>query len=85
MPLVTDELRCSFCQRSQRDVSKLIAGPYVYICDRCVSLTRENLVGRHPQKCGFCRKRVDVASVGEARICSACLDLCDAILVEEGR
>ena len=83
MPLVTDELQCSFCQRSQREVRKLIAGPYVYICDSCVSLAREKLVGRHPQRCGFCRKRVDVAAVGEARICGACLDLCDEIFEEE--
>ena len=28
-----DVLRCSFCNKSQRDVKKLIAGPTVYICD----------------------------------------------------
>jgi ATP-dependent protease Clp ATPase subunit len=83
MPLVTDELRCSFCQRSQREVRKLIAGTHVYICDRCVSLAREDLLGGRPQRCGFCRKRVDVAAVGDARICSACLDLCDQIFEEE--
>ncbi len=26
-------LRCSFCQKSQSDVRKLIAGPHVFICD----------------------------------------------------
>jgi ATP-dependent Clp protease ATP-binding subunit ClpX len=31
-------LRCSFCNRSQRDVQKLIAGPNVYICDECVTI-----------------------------------------------
>lgn len=31
-------LRCSFCNRSQRDVKKLIAGPHVYICDECVQI-----------------------------------------------
>jgi hypothetical protein len=30
------ELRCSFCDKSQNDVRKLIAGPAVYICDECV-------------------------------------------------
>src|SRR5438067_743944 len=30
-----DVLRCSFCNKSQRDVKKLIAGPTVYICDEC--------------------------------------------------
>jgi len=27
--------RCSFCRRSEADVGKLVAGPHVYICDRC--------------------------------------------------
>ena len=33
-----DVLRCSFCNKSQRDVKKLIAGPTVYICDECVDI-----------------------------------------------
>lgn len=28
---------CSFCGRESRQVAKLISGPGVYICDRCVS------------------------------------------------
>jgi hypothetical protein len=38
----TDLLTCSFCRRSQRVVGKLIAGPAVYICDRCVGLAAES-------------------------------------------
>ncbi len=34
----TDGLKCSFCNKSQRDVRKLIAGPTVYICDGCVDI-----------------------------------------------
>src|SRR4051812_8677666 len=33
-----DVLRCSFCNKSRRDVKKLIAGPTVYICDECVDI-----------------------------------------------
>jgi ATP-dependent Clp protease ATP-binding subunit ClpX len=29
-------LRCSFCNKDQNDVRKLIAGPTVFICDECV-------------------------------------------------
>lgn len=29
-------LRCSFCRKSDAQVSKLIAGPKVHICDTCV-------------------------------------------------
>ena len=31
-------LKCSFCNKSQKDVRKLIAGPTVYICDECVDI-----------------------------------------------
>ncbi|MDO9509033.1 MAG: ATP-dependent Clp protease ATP-binding subunit ClpX [Thermovirgaceae bacterium] len=32
------EAKCSFCGKSQEEVSKLIAGPGVYICNECVHL-----------------------------------------------
>jgi ATP-dependent Clp protease ATP-binding subunit ClpX len=35
------ELHCSFCGKHQDLVSKLIAGPGVYICDECVDLCQE--------------------------------------------
>jgi ATP-dependent Clp protease ATP-binding subunit ClpX len=34
----SEVLRCSFCNKSQREVRKLIAGPSVYICDECVDI-----------------------------------------------
>jgi hypothetical protein len=34
-------LYCSFCGKSQHDVSKLIAGPDSFICDECVSLCND--------------------------------------------
>jgi ATP-dependent Clp protease ATP-binding subunit ClpX len=37
----TEQLLCSFCGKSQRQVEKLIAGPGVYICDECVDLCNE--------------------------------------------
>lgn len=36
-----DILKCSFCQKSQRQVRKLITGSGVYICDECVELCNE--------------------------------------------
>ena len=36
-----DQLMCSFCGKSQRQVKKLIAGPGVYICDECIDLCNE--------------------------------------------
>jgi len=37
----TEQLLCSFCGKSQRQVKKLIAGPGVYICDECIDLCNE--------------------------------------------
>ena len=34
-------LRCSFCNKNQNDVRKLIAGPTVFICDECVDVCNE--------------------------------------------
>jgi hypothetical protein len=33
-------LRCSFCGKDATQVSKLAAGPKVYICDACVATAR---------------------------------------------
>lgn len=35
--------RCSFCGKRQDQVRKLVAGPGVYICDRCIGLCQEVL------------------------------------------
>ena len=34
-------LRCSFCGKDETQVSKLVAGPKVYICDACVATARQ--------------------------------------------
>lgn len=34
-------LHCSFCGKRKDEVSKLIAGPGVFICDRCIRLCNE--------------------------------------------
>jgi ATP-dependent Clp protease ATP-binding subunit ClpX len=39
-----NERRCAFCGRPRQEVRKLVAGPNVYICDRCVSVCRQLLV-----------------------------------------
>ena len=38
-----NERRCAFCGRPRAEVRKLVAGPNVYICDRCVSVCRQLL------------------------------------------
>lgn len=44
MAKYTDEknqLKCSFCGKTQEQVKKLVAGPGVYICDECIELCNE--------------------------------------------
>ena len=36
MPLGDDVIRCSFCSRTAHEVASMVAGPDVYICDRCI-------------------------------------------------
>ncbi|HHU70453.1 MAG TPA: ATP-dependent Clp protease ATP-binding subunit ClpX [Clostridiales bacterium] len=35
------QVRCSFCNKTQDQVRKLIAGPGVYICDECIEICSE--------------------------------------------
>ena len=57
-------LICTFCGRNQATARKLIAGPSVYICDRCVATARRAISGKQlvtwttPRdgRCSFCGK-----------------------------
>ena len=33
---VDNEIRCSFCGKTQDEVTRLVEGPGVYICDNCI-------------------------------------------------
>ncbi|HEY9279668.1 MAG TPA: ATP-dependent Clp protease ATP-binding subunit ClpX [Eoetvoesiella sp.] len=37
-------LHCSFCNKSQHEVRKLIAGPSVFICDECIDLCNDIII-----------------------------------------
>jgi ATP-dependent Clp protease ATP-binding subunit ClpX len=39
-------LHCSFCGKSQGDVAKLVAGPFVFICNECVETCNDVIAGR---------------------------------------
>lgn len=43
MPRNNDDniIRCSFCGKTQNDVTRIIAGPGVYICNECVDICHE--------------------------------------------
>ena len=44
-----EQLLCSFCGKSQRQVKKLIAGPGVYICNECIDLCVEIIAQERPK------------------------------------
>jgi ATP-dependent protease Clp, ATPase subunit len=71
-------LRCSFCNKSQGDVAKLIAGPKVQICNECVHICVDVLADEkpggkqraptaerqdHPVWCGICHRHAPLASM----------------------
>jgi ClpX C4-type zinc finger len=39
------ELRCSFCNREQSEVHKLVAGVTTFICDECVAVCNDIIAG----------------------------------------
>jgi hypothetical protein len=86
---------CTWCEKPPGEVSKLIAGPQVYICDACVVTASQAMgsgnrrrsgsqlatTGRH--RCDFCRKRAsDSLPIvkGRANVCADCLRVCREIL-----
>jgi hypothetical protein len=79
---------CSWCNRSPREVEKLIAGPKVYICDVCVARSERALRDRdlgpgRNHRCDFCRKRAGARRVvvaGPPNVCGECLRVCREIL-----
>ena len=88
---------CTFCNRPPAAVSKLVAGPAVYICDACIARAAQvigggddplGILGRemNPRThCSFCRIRRSKTTAmvnGPARICADCLQLCRQIVGE---
>jgi ATP-dependent Clp protease ATP-binding subunit ClpX len=43
------EIACSFCNKTQSQVKKLIAGPDVFICDECIDLCNDVLKQELPE------------------------------------
>jgi DnaJ-class molecular chaperone len=92
--------RCSFCDKTQEEVPKLIAGPGVNVCNACVGdlngyLADPNYAGTIESKCSFCGKPAMTVkkllsgkkpNTGPTpRVCDECVGLCNEILEEEMR
>jgi ATP-dependent protease Clp ATPase subunit len=37
LALLKKTLRCSFCGKTDKEVARLVAGPFVHICDGCIA------------------------------------------------
>ncbi len=71
-----DPAKCSFCNKPQTHVKKLIAGPNVYICDECVDICFD-VIREDGPACGICRRSASVPDslmVDDALICQRCLE-----------
>ena len=44
-----DNLTCNFCGKGRDQVEKLIAGPNVYICNECVSISYD-IIEKNPDE-----------------------------------
>lgn len=47
---MANDLYCSFCGKSHKEVMKLIAGPTVFICDECVFLCLDIVTETYREK-----------------------------------
>jgi hypothetical protein len=81
--------QCSSCGRAKSECAQLIAGPGVYLCDRCFEQAARQLTPRRPPedsvRCRFCnlqRATSDSTHVGGVTVCADCLGLMDVILTE---
>jgi hypothetical protein len=88
-------VRCDGCGRLKGEVMYMIAGPHVYMCDRCVAQAARQLTPRRPLKrrlppvdavrCRICRQlrsKDEATSVGSATVCVDCLGVMEGVVAE---
>ena len=73
--------RCSFCNKSARDVERLISGPHVFICSECVAICQDILKQNRILDSGKTPEEVErdrqLAESGAAVLCGLCDVLTD--------
>jgi hypothetical protein len=60
---------CSFCGASQKQVRTLVAGPGVFVCDRCVDLAKEVLTEAEDRSNGWTGLAVETESEAKCNFC----------------
>ena len=66
-------LRCSFCGRGQDEVTKLISGPSVYICNECIALCNEILAEDEEREVGIRAVAAAVLDPGGYPVAALCI------------
>ncbi len=62
----TKILHCSFCNKSQNEVRKLIAGPSVFVCDECIELCND-IIREEAQASARASIRTDLPTPAEIK------------------
>jgi ATP-dependent Clp protease ATP-binding subunit ClpX len=62
----TKILHCSFCNKSQHEVRKLIAGPSVFVCDECIELCND-IIREEAQASARASIRTDLPTPAEIK------------------
>jgi len=80
-------LVCTFCGKNQKQVKKLIAGPSVYICDRCVDLAKSVIGSDEIVSTGFAE--LAAGAEQEPRVqcsfCGKCRDQVAGLIVSSAQ
>ena len=79
-------LRCSFCNQSQAEVRKLVAGPNVFICDECVQVCSHILLDDDPPLAAEqapAQQSTRSTMIVPCKLCELQFPLEDALVVSE--
>jgi hypothetical protein len=75
-------LHCSFCGKTDAQVSKLIAGPKVHICDTCVGICNKILAATPSSFSGW-DAMTDEQLLGALRSCLATVEATRQVLQDQ--
>lgn len=73
------KLKCSFCNKSDKEVTRLIGGPGVYICDACVNICNSVLEATPIAFPGW-QAMTDDQLLGALKIAEATVDATRSVL-----
>jgi len=73
------KLKCSFCSKSEQDVTRLIGGPGVHICDACVGICNKVLEATPDDFQGW-QAMTDDQLLGALKVAEATVDATRAVL-----